>query len=72
MPKLYSSKQILEVLLRNGFVIISQKGSHIRLRKPGHPTLTTIVIANQKEIMFGTFKAILKQTFLPEDEFKKK
>lgn len=72
MPKLYSSNQIIKVLLRKGFVYISQRGSHIKYRKFGHPTLTVIVPANRKEIPFGTFKSILRQANLTEEDFKKK
>lgn len=71
MFKLYSSKYILKVLQRKGFIIMSQKGSHVRLRKLGHPTLKTIVTANKKEIPYGTFRAILSQSNLKEDDFKK-
>lgn len=72
MPKLYSSKQIIKVLLQKGFVFISQKGSHVKYRKFGHPTLTVIIPTNRKEIPFGTFKSILRQANLTEDEFKNK
>jgi predicted RNA binding protein YcfA (HicA-like mRNA interferase family) len=48
MPKLYSSSHILKVLDKHGFVFISQKGSHIKLRKSGEVTLTVIVPANRK------------------------
>ncbi len=68
MPKLYSSKHILKVLCQHGFLMISQKGSHIKLEKEN---LTTIVPANKKEIPFGTFKAILKQTKLDREAFEK-
>ena len=52
MPKLYSSSYILKVLDKNGFIFISQKGSHIKLKKIGEVTLTVIVPANRKEIPF--------------------
>lgn len=71
MPKLYSSSQIVKVLQRKGFIYISQKGSHVKFRKFGRPTLTVIVPAGRKEIPFGTFKSILRQASLIEDDFKK-
>ena len=71
MPKLYSSKLIIKVLERKGFVFISQKGSHMKFRKEGKPTLTTIVPAG-REIPYGTFRSILRQANLSEDDFKKK
>jgi predicted RNA binding protein YcfA (HicA-like mRNA interferase family) len=54
----------------HGFIFISQKGSHIKLRKIGEPTLTVIVPANRKEIPVGTFRSILRQSSLTEDDFK--
>ena len=33
MYKLFSSRQILNVLELHGFYLVSQKGSHIKLRK---------------------------------------
>jgi predicted RNA binding protein YcfA (HicA-like mRNA interferase family) len=70
MPKLYSSSHILKILAQHGFTFISQKGSHIKLRKNGDPTLTTIVPANKKEIPIGTFHSILRQSALTEGDFK--
>lgn len=69
MPKLYSSDKIIKVLQKKGFVYISQKGSHVKFRKTGSPTLTVIVPAGRKEIPFGTFKSILRQANLGEDDF---
>jgi len=70
MPKLYSSVYIIKVLEAHGFVFVSQKGSHIKLRKNGEPTLTAIVPANRKEIPTGTFRSILHQSALTEADFK--
>jgi len=72
MPKLYSSSEIIKVLQKKGFIYISQKGSHVKFRKTGSPTLTVIVPADKKEIPFGTFKSILRQANLTEDEFRQK
>ncbi|MEO8821272.1 MAG: type II toxin-antitoxin system HicA family toxin [Ginsengibacter sp.] len=71
MPKLFSSDQIIRVLLRNGFEFVSQKGSHRKYRKMGNPTLTTIVPADRKETPLGTFKSILKQSELQASDFEK-
>lgn len=72
MPKLYSSSEIIKVLQKWGFIYISQKGSHAKFRKIGNLTLTVIVPAGKKEIPFGTFKSILRQSNLTEDEFRQK
>jgi predicted RNA binding protein YcfA (HicA-like mRNA interferase family) len=68
MPKLFSSRDIIKVLQKRGFVYISQKGSHAKFRKNGNPTLTVIVPAGKREIPYGTFRSILRQANLAEDE----
>jgi predicted RNA binding protein YcfA (HicA-like mRNA interferase family) len=70
MPKLYSSKDIVKILLKHDFYFVSQKGSHAKYRKNGTPILTVIVPAGKKEIPFGTFKSILKQANLKEEDFE--
>ena len=62
MAKLYSSNQIIKVLQGKGFIYISQKGSHVKFRKSDKKTLTVIIPANKKEIPYGTFKSILRQS----------
>jgi len=70
MPKLYSSKRIIKILEKNKFVFVSQKGSHVKYRKHGEPTLTVIVPANHSEIPLGTFRSILRQSQLREIDFE--
>jgi predicted RNA binding protein YcfA (HicA-like mRNA interferase family) len=66
MPKLYSSKHIISVLNKNGFYFVSQKGSHIKMRKE---KWTVIVPANKRGIPIGTFGSILRQSGLSQDNF---
>jgi predicted RNA binding protein YcfA (HicA-like mRNA interferase family) len=70
VPKLYSSNHIIKVLGKYGFVFISQKGSHIKLRKEGNPTLTVIVPADRKQIPIGTFNSITRQSGLDKTVFE--
>jgi predicted RNA binding protein YcfA (HicA-like mRNA interferase family) len=72
MPKLYSSSYIIKVLIAKGFVFISQKGSHAKYRLFCEPVLTVIVPTGKKEIPMGTFKSVLRQANLIEDNFIKK
>lgn len=68
MPKLYSSDYIIKVLRARGFVFVSQKGSHVKCRKSGNPTLTVIVPTGRKQVPIGTLKSIMRQAaLLPED-----
>ena len=61
MPKLLSSKEIVTVLERNGFVFVSQRGSHTKYRNIPY---TFIVPAAKKEIPSGTLKSIARQAGL--------
>ncbi len=69
MPKLYSSSHIVRVLQKNGFMRVSQKGSHVKYRKHGDSVLTVIVPSSKREIPIGTFKSILRQAQLEEKIF---
>ncbi len=71
MPSIYSSYNIVKVLQSKGFVYISQKGSHVKFRRLEKEVLTVIVPANKKEIPYGTFRSILRQSKLIESDFKK-
>jgi predicted RNA binding protein YcfA (HicA-like mRNA interferase family) len=68
-PKLYSSAQIVRALERESFVFVSQRGSHVKYRKTGTPTLTVIVPAGRKQIPRGTFRSICRQSGLDESVF---
>lgn len=70
MPKLYSSREIIKVLGGKGFFFISQKGSHAKYRRDSTPTLTVIIPTNKKEIPYGTFRSILRQANMTEEEFE--
>ncbi|MBV9986151.1 MAG: type II toxin-antitoxin system HicA family toxin [Chitinophagaceae bacterium] len=71
MPKLYSSDEIIKILLDNDFLFVSQKGSHTKYRKEGNPVLTVIVPADRKQIPIGTFNSILRQSGLTRADFEK-
>jgi predicted RNA binding protein YcfA (HicA-like mRNA interferase family) len=69
VPKLYSSEQVVKALEREGFLFVAQRGSHVKYRKTGSPTLTVIVPAGRKQIPRGTFRSILRQSGLHERAF---
>ncbi|MEK7669358.1 MAG: type II toxin-antitoxin system HicA family toxin [Patescibacteria group bacterium] len=66
MPRLYSSRNIISVLEKNDFYFVSQRGSHVKMRKG---KWTVIVPANRRVIPFGTFNSILRQSGLNSDNF---
>ncbi len=70
MPKLYPARIILSALQRAGFIVISQKGSHIKLSKKQQEKVYTVIVPNHKEIAIGTFSSILKQAGMNKKEFE--
>ncbi|MEA1962763.1 MAG: type II toxin-antitoxin system HicA family toxin [Patescibacteria group bacterium] len=63
---------MLKSLKKRGFFFISQTGSHAKYRKLGSPTLNVIVPIHEKEVRYGTFRSILRQSELKKNDFKKK
>lgn len=68
MPKLYSSKWIITVLERQGFMLIGQRDSHKKFRKGDK---TVIVPDPRHEIPMGTFYSIIRQSGLHKSDFIK-
>lgn len=66
MPKLLPSKEIVKILERQGFVFVSQRGSHAKYRKGAN---TVIVPSPKKEIPLGTMRSIIRQSGLSEKLF---
>jgi predicted RNA binding protein YcfA (HicA-like mRNA interferase family) len=66
MTKLPSSKEIIQVLIRNGFVLVSQRGSHQKYRNDKR---VVIVPAPRKEIPIGNLRSIIRQAGLTREDF---
>ena len=70
MSKLPSlkSREILTILFKNGFEKIRTSGSHIRLIKGNN--LVTVPFHASKTVPKGTLKSIIRQSGIPQSEFK--
>jgi predicted RNA binding protein YcfA (HicA-like mRNA interferase family) len=64
----YSAREVLAKLLRAGFVETRQTGSHKVLRHPDGRQ--TYVAMHPGTLPTGTFRKILKQAGLSEEEFR--
>ncbi|MGH7845762.1 MAG: type II toxin-antitoxin system HicA family toxin [Candidatus Binatia bacterium] len=64
----YSAREVLAKLLRAGFVETRQSGSHKVLRHPDGRQ--TYVAMHPGKLPTGTFRKILKQAGLSEEEFR--
>ena len=67
----YKPLVIEKILLKNGFIVKRQTGSH---RIFVHTELENIVVVpiHSQDIPTGTLRSIIKQSGLPEDKFLKK
>ena len=69
MPRLpvVSARKVIRALLRLGFAVIRQSGSHIHLWHDERRVLVTV--PNHPELARGTLNSILKQGKLSREEF---
>lgn len=58
-----TSSEMLKYLKKNGFIMISQNGSHIKMRNP-HTKKAVIVPCHARDLKKGMEQAILKQAGL--------
>jgi predicted RNA binding protein YcfA (HicA-like mRNA interferase family) len=65
----YKAREVLAKLQRAGFVVKRQSGSHMVLRHADGRQ--TYVAMHSGDIPTGTFRSILRQSGLVEDEFRK-
>jgi len=64
----YKAKDVLRRLQRAGFEVRRQSGSHVVLRHADGRQ--TYVAMHARDVPSGTFRAILKQAGLSEEEFR--
>ena len=60
-------KTMVKFLENNNFIIVSQKGSHAKLK---NATLTTIVPMHNRDLDAGTLRAILRDTNLTKRDLE--
>lgn len=71
--KVLSGKEVVKIFSRFGFEIISQRGSHVKLRRIlSDGTKQTLTIPLHNELDKGTLRAIFRQAlrYIPEKELK--
>jgi len=66
LPRI-SGRQCVSALLKLGFVIRRQHGSHIILRRES--PFAQVVVPDHTELDTGTLRAILHQAGIPPEEF---
>ncbi len=64
--------KVINALQRDGWVVVRQRGSHIRLQKRSMNEVLKIIVPAHKPIKRSTLSHILKQARISLDEFLKK
>ena len=61
--------QIVRALQRDGWIVVRQKGSHIRLQKHTSTETLKLTVPARRPVKRSTLSHILKQARLTSDEF---
>ncbi len=64
-----SYRKVVKALQRAGFIIVRQKGSHIRLHKRTSNEVIKITVPAHSPIKKGTLSRIIKDAHLTIEEF---
>lgn len=64
-----SRKEIIKILCKAGFVVVKQRGSHIKLKKTDGNKNLIVTVPNHSEVKRGILLNILKQAELSREEF---
>lgn len=72
MAKTFSGKEVVKILTHEfGFFVVSQKGSHVKLRRNVASRIITTIVPMHKELARGTFLGVLELAEISEDDFRK-
>jgi predicted RNA binding protein YcfA (HicA-like mRNA interferase family) len=74
MPKLrvFSGREVCEILSQQGFRQIRQKGSHIIMQKKEGRSTVTVPVPDHDELRVGTLVGIIRQSGLSRGLFEVK
>jgi predicted RNA binding protein YcfA (HicA-like mRNA interferase family) len=64
-----SGQQLIKALEKDGWAVVRQRGSHVRLKKPGRRY--ALVVPLHKEIRKGTLSGILRDAGLSSDDLRR-
>ena len=64
-------EQVIRALRRDGWIVVRQRGSHIRLQKTTKSETLKLIVPAHRPIKHSTLSHILKQAGLSVSHFKK-
>ncbi|MBI4095016.1 MAG: type II toxin-antitoxin system HicA family toxin [Candidatus Liptonbacteria bacterium] len=73
MARTFSGKEVVKVLVREfEFRVVSQRGSHVKLKKMAGGGVRIIVVPLHRELALGTLRGVLDLAEVNYDEFLEK
>ena len=70
MARLIRGREVLRALQRAGFTRVSQRGSHIKLKKRTAQGELVVIVPNYREVAEGTLDSILQMAQMTREEFE--
>jgi predicted RNA binding protein YcfA (HicA-like mRNA interferase family) len=64
-----SGQRLVGALEREGWQLVRQRGSHVRMKHPGHRTSITVPL--HRELKRGTLSGILNDAGLDSDQLRR-
>ncbi len=62
-------KKVISILQKEGWVVVRQKGSHIRLQKKTEKEILKLTVPAHNPLKRSTLSHILKQAYLTIEQF---
>ena len=67
-PRNLTAREVLDILKRDGWYVVAQKGSHVQLKHPEKKGKVTVPVHKGKVLPIGTIKSIFKQAGIEDAE----
>ncbi len=68
--KIFSGKEVCQILETHGFEKVRQRGSHVVMQKQIPGSTVTVPVPDHKEIRTGTLMSIIRQSGVQRSEFE--
>ncbi|MEA3546018.1 MAG: type II toxin-antitoxin system HicA family toxin [Thermodesulfobacteriota bacterium] len=68
--KVFSGKEICQILRGHGFREVRRKGSHVIMQKQVPGSTITVPVPDHNEIKTGTLMSIIRQSGIQRSEFE--
>jgi len=71
MPKSASGDEVIKLLTKHfGFLFVSQKGSHVKLKKQSAGRTVVTIVPRHRELAIGTLRGVLELALIDFKEFQ--